>query len=240
MKWFVFAGVVLLALLRPCSSISTVKNVLIVDTVGSPSHQVWMHRFSKGVAAHGYNTTILTYTMVQNPPENLHVYQVKNLYDMEGAEDYNALDMSDMGPWETFFMYSGWYDLMDTFAMESDALKAVMSFPSEFKFDLIIFDYLGPLSYLVLVDRFPEARVMGATAYPAIEYSNKFTNAPSFFSFEPNFFMASVEDSFCSRLESFLLYTLVHFKEEYAFFPQSEKIVRQYYKVNPYQSWPRK
>lgn len=234
MKWSVSWFLVFLTGIVSISSAKATisKNVLIVDTVGSPSHQVWMHSLGRAVAEHGYNTTILTYTLVKDSPLNLHVYHVDNLYNLDIGEEYNVLDFSQMGPWETFFMYTGWYEFMDTLGMDSAALKKILNYPPEFQFDLIIFDYLSPISYLVLADRFPNARLIGASPYPAIESTNRFNKGPLFPSFEPHFFMSEIKDSFFSRLGSFLMYLAAEFMDKYKFIPQSEKIVRQHYNLS--------
>lgn len=211
---------------------TAVKNVLVIDGVGSPSHQVWMHRLTRAVANHGYNVTALSCKVHANPPPSLHSYHIETVYSGLEEEHFDFMEMGSMGTWEKFFMFSSFLSLMDELVVTSNGLKQIMAFPKDFKFDLIIFDYLSPLSLLVLADRFPEASLIGASAYPAIEYTNTVTKAPNFSPFVPNLYKDNVDDSFLSRLDSFLIYMVDYYNVRYIHFPSSQKTVNKYYKTS--------
>lgn len=204
------------------------SNVLVLDTVGSPSHQVWMHRLTRAVADHGYNVTTLTCKVIKDTPKNLHVYHLDGFYQQEDEDPVNFLEMTGMTSLQSYVYFTDFLSQMDMMAMESLAVKQIMNFPKDFYFDLIIYDYLGPAAFLVLADRFPKARLIGASAYPAVEYTDKITSAPHFPAFIPNLYMDDVKETFVSRLESFLIYAFTDFTHKYQFYPASEKMVRGY------------
>lgn len=227
MKWIV-CGLLFALLVVFCEA----SNVLVLDTVGSPSHQVWMHRLTRAVAEHGYNVTTLTCKVIKDTPVNLHVYHLDGFYQTEDEDPVNFLDMTGMTSIQSYVYFTDFLSQMDYIAMESLAVKQIMDFPKDFQFDLIIYDYLGPAAFLVLADRFPKARLIGASAYPAIEYTDKITSAPHFPAFIPNLYMDDVKETFISRLESFLIYAFTDFTHKYQFYPASEKTVRGYYPLS--------
>lgn len=227
MKW-IACGFVLAIL---CVLGSGTKNVLFLDSVGSPSHQVWMHSLTRAVASHGYNVTTITCQQIKEAPENLHVYHWHEVHQAHDDEEIDFLQMSSMRSWERFNFFAAFLEDMDQLAMDSIAVKAILNYPQDFKFDLIIYDYLGPAAFLVFADRFPRARLIGASAYPFIEYSDKITKAPHLSAFIPNTYMDDVEEKFCSRLENFLGYLYNDFMQNYKIYPQSEKVVNKYYQL---------
>lgn len=232
MKWIVYGPV--LPLLFGVSCCSASKNVLVLDVVVSRSHQIWMHRLTRALADHGYNVTTLTATDLKHPSGNLHVYFLEGLYDAARKEDnYNFVEFTQMNPWATFSKFTGHFKLLDKFLLESPALQRIMDFPKDFNFDLLIYDsdYLVPAAQLVLVDRFPKAHLIGASAYPAAEYTDQATKAPHLASFAPNFYVYEVEDTFCSRLNNFLMYFVNDMMQKYKFYPNSEKMIRKYYEL---------
>lgn len=235
MKWTVCGFLFFWALLSGASAVAnynSAKNVLILDSVGSPSHQVWMHRLTRSIAADGYNVTTLTCGELKNPPENVKQFPLENFFQVEGEEEMNFFELTELGPWGTFAMLTAFLVDGEQMAIKSKALKEVMNYPKEFKFDLIVYDYLGPAALLVLADRFPEARLIGVCAYPAIEYSDKYSKGPRFASFVPNIYMEEVKETFLGRLESFLLYTLNDLIVDYHYYPKLEQVVKKEYKTS--------
>lgn len=205
------------------------KNVLVLDGVASPSHQVWMHSLSRSMAAHGYNVTSLSCKLIKSESPNLHGYLLDNMYPEE--EDTNFLEMTSMSPLEKMKFFLEFTSVYEEIVPQSSGFKAIMNFPKDFKFDLIVFDYIGVHSLLAFADRYPTARLIGASAYPAIEFTNLVTKAPGLPSFIPNMYMDDVEQTFCSRLGSFLLYVLNHLVAEWNWFTRSDKALRPYYQT---------
>lgn len=197
MKWLA-CGIISL-LLGVCHS--TPKNVLILDVLPSPSHQVWMHRLTRALADHGYNVTTLTCVPIKHPPENLHVYHLKDMHNMGVGEEVDFLKFTAMSPWETFAMLNGYFDITDKMLMEAASMKAM------------------------------KARLIGASAYPSIEYTDRATMAPHFPSFVPNLYQNEVKDTFSSRLQNFLVYFWNDMMTEYKLYPASERIIKQYYET---------
>lgn len=210
---------------------SSAKNVLIIDSVDSPSHQVWMHRLTKAVAERGYNVTTLTCTPMKSVPENVHMFELERFFASEEEEAVDLLDMPSMSSWDVFFFFQTFLKDVENRAIASKALREVLNYPTDFMFDLIIYDYLGPVSMFALIDRFPAARLIGASAYPAIEYTDRVTKGPHFPSFSPILFMSEVEDTFCSRLQSFVMYWLNDLLADYKSLPETEKMVREQFKL---------
>lgn len=204
------------------------KNVLVLDGVGSPSHQVWMHSFTRSLAEHGYNVTSLSCQLVKGDSPNLHAYLLDGMF-LTDDEDINFLDMTSMGTLGKLLFFTEFTGPFEEVVTESSGWKAIMNFPKDFKFDLIIYDYIGVQTLLAFAERFPDAKLIGASAYPAIEYTNVATKAPSMPSFLPNMYMDDVEETFCSRMESFLIYIVNHLTLKYGWFPRADKGLKTKY-----------
>lgn len=209
-------------------------NVLVVDSVGSPSHQVWWHRFAYALADHGYNVTMLSCKIIERPTANLHPYHLHNFYELpvdDSGEEMNYLDLMELGTWEKLYFFQSFLAMFDEMAMEAKGFKEVMEFPADFKFDLIIYDFVGPAVFHVLADRFPGAKLIAASAYPGVEYSNRLSKAPNLASFVPNMYLNDMPETFKDRLESFVIYMVEDFLLRYYLQPSAEKVVRKTYKL---------
>lgn len=231
MKWFACEFSICLSLLLSRTAASP-QNVLILDSVSSPSHQIWMHRLTRAVAESCYNITMLTFKLLKDPPSNVHMFPLENFFLDVNEEQMNFLLLSELGPWEMLSTFAEYFVHSEEMAANSVALEAVMNYPKDFKFDLIIYDYLGPMALLVLADRFPEARLMGASAYPPVEYTDQVTKAPNFSSFVPNIYNDEVKDTFSSRLNSFLLYVANEAYKYFAHYPRTEKLLKKKFALN--------
>lgn len=207
-------------------------NVLLIDSVTSPSHQIWWHRFAHALADHGYNVTLLSCKMIDKPPKNLHPYHLHNLFDLVeddfNDDNFNFLELSDMNIWTQYIFMNLYWIPFEKGALEAKGFREIMDFPEDFKFELILYDYFGAKVYLSLAERFPEAKLIGGSAYPGIEYTNRITKAPNLPSFVRSFYQNELKDTFCSRLESFLIYLVDEFVSKYHT-AEAEKELRKAY-----------
>lgn len=68
-------------------------NVLVVDGVASPSHQLWMRVLSYALGNHGYNVTVISCRGPSNPPKNLTYINMPELFEfMETDLDFDMLE----------------------------------------------------------------------------------------------------------------------------------------------------
>lgn len=55
-------------------------NILVIDGVASPSHQIWMRALSFALGAQpGYNVTVLSPTPAKGAPDNVHYLSMSEL-----------------------------------------------------------------------------------------------------------------------------------------------------------------
>lgn len=136
MKWIASAFVWILL-----GASSAGKNVLVIDTVAS------LHRLTTAVAERGYNVTTMTCTPMKNVPENVHIFQLEKFYALD-IEPTDISKLSRVSSW-TFLLYFFIFTKnVEKRAFESKALREVMNYPTDFQFDLIIYDYFSPASML--------------------------------------------------------------------------------------------
>lgn len=59
---------------------ATAKNILFLAGLPSPSHHIWNRELTNGLAARGYNVTVLSTDIDKVPPPNVHYIILEDNY----------------------------------------------------------------------------------------------------------------------------------------------------------------
>ncbi|XP_070502277.1 UDP-glucosyltransferase 2-like [Chironomus tepperi] len=146
-------------------------NILFTSELASPSHHIFNSALARALAARGHNVTFLSADIVSNPPENLHYIHMEYQYNVF-KDLLPDVDMGDffkefakMGRFANMIMMSGFgYDVCKTIA-KNKGFQVIMDYPSDFKFDLMIYDYTALPCLLGLLDKFNYPPLVGLTAF---------------------------------------------------------------------------
>lgn len=188
-----------------------------------------MRELSYGLGNQGYNVTVLSATAAKNTPKNVHYLGMPELWEWLEADmaDISFLDMGSLNIFGKIAAFVPMYWTQDQIVLNSTAFKTLTSYPKDFKFDLMIYDYLSAYALVSLKEHFNNPPLVAVSPYPGVGMTNVMTKGPDYFSFVPHMIMDEVEDSFWGRLESFLVTSLYHALEEYYILPGATKAVRQ-------------
>lgn len=205
------------------------RNILVIDAVPSPSHQIWMRALSSALGNSGHNVTLLTMPTIGNVvQENVHPLFMPELWEwMQSDMDIDILEMANMGSYVKLFAFLTFYDPQNQRALNSTGYKALLNYPKDFKFDLMIYDYLSAYSLLSLKEFFNDPPLVAVSPYPGIGVTNVMTGGPELFSFVPHMLKDTVQDCFWDRLENFLVSSMFNFLEQYYILPVGTKAVRK-------------
>lgn len=216
----VLSPLLLLLLASSCLA----SNVLVLDVFSSPSHHLWMRVLMHKLVDRGFNVTSLSCDVESDPPQNLTYLHMEDMHEDFDADQF--LDYS-ISPLMSFFMLRNFFRDQFESAKRSTGFQALLNYPDNFQFDLIIFDHTAYPGFLLFAAKFGYPPVIGASAYPVVYITNEMTGGPYFPTFVPNHYMEEVEDSFLSRLESFITYTLSILDNQLLIYPTIDEYAKK-------------
>lgn len=200
-------------------------NVLVLETFPSHSHHVWMRPLLYKLLEKGHNVTSLSPDIENDPPKNLTYLFMNDMYDE--AQPMDAyLEFNNLSPFERFFALGTF--LYDIFEAEkaSTGFNALLEYPDDFKFDLIIYDHAPFPGLLLFAAKFGYPPIVSVSASPVTYITNEITGAPYFPAFVPNHYMDSVEDNFWDRLQSVLIYSMMIAQNKWRYYPAADSYIK--------------
>ncbi|XP_062550537.1 UDP-glucuronosyltransferase 2B20-like [Armigeres subalbatus] len=227
-------------LLVACS-FTRAANILYIDAVASPSHFIWHRALIHALAAKGHNVTALSVDIEDKPVQNVTYIKLEGVYESLLSQEKDSLEMNffemeDMNTLSLLYMFSKFKVLCCEFTLKTKGLKDLLSYPQDFKFDLIISDYLnGPCVSSVAQHRFGRPPLIGATAFHVLTTTTSITGAYSYSASVPNHeFNHPQEMSYCARFENVVYHHFEELLKVYHMLPQIDKIVRNQFPDIPY------
>lgn len=203
------------AVLQQCDS----ANILVLEGVPSPSHHLWMRTLTTKLVSHGHNVTSLSCDVDDKGPANLHYLHLEQMYptlygdyaqQKDGPTD--VFEYAELGTWTKLFISWFWNNGMFRGSISSEGFQRLLDYPTDFKFDLIIYDAITSPALLVFLDKFDSASVISVTPFPLVYTSNHITGSLYFPAFVSNQNLARLEStSFWARLNNFLLTYAEHY-----------------------------
>lgn len=115
-------------------------NILGLISLPSGSHLVWNKNLYQALANQGHNITVLAADIdKKNENKNIHYIHA----DAYKAFDFGSVTMLDMvsdgmDPFTTVMFAGGYYQTSCKGFLESDGFKTLLSYPDDFKFDLVM------------------------------------------------------------------------------------------------------
>ncbi|XP_059612715.1 UDP-glycosyltransferase UGT5-like [Phlebotomus argentipes] len=200
-------------------------NILVLEPVPSPSHHVWMKTLTYALASKGHNITAISADIEEDTPENLHYLHLDKVYEVlyDGSDDMNYVELGKANGFIKTLVFV-------TFSMRSlegsvisKGYKQLLDYPDDFKFDLIIYDFvLGPL-LLPFATKFPSTPIIGATAYSSSGFSIPVLGGTFTPAFIPYIFYSSELQTFQDRMNNFVFTFLDYLLRMYYITPRIHK-----------------
>lgn len=216
----------LLCLLLSIQSVSC-ANILVIDSMPSPSHHLWLRTLSYKLAEDGHNVTALScYIESEKVPQQLHYLHLEQVEEaFSGDNDY--AEIGSMNMWQLFNAYQMYFQITDDHARNSTGFKALLDYPKDFHVDLIIFDTIVTPSFYIFAEKFNRAKVITASAYTLPYYANKLDGIPYSFSYIACDLMMDSVVTLKDRLKNLVAYAGVDLYESLITVPAVERELRK-------------
>ncbi|XP_062704883.1 UDP-glucosyltransferase 2-like [Aedes albopictus] len=222
---------VVLFLTAICSS-TQAANILYIDGVPSPSHFIWHKALINGLAAKGHNVTALSVDVEDSSLPNLSYIKLEGVY--EGLNEQMELgseifEKGETNPFASLAMFNQYVMLSCELTLNSKGLRLLLDYPNEFKFDLIIGDFLnGPCLSAVAQHKFGRPPYIGATAANVVTMTSMLSGAYIYSGSIPDYALDVPQNmSYRQRFTNFLYSHYVELFRTYETYPKIDKIVRK-------------
>ncbi|GAB0096857.1 UDP-glucuronosyltransferase 2B31-like [Sergentomyia squamirostris] len=217
-------------LLLPCFSLAA--NILVLENCASPSHHIWIKTLLTALAERGHNVTSITANSEQKSIPNLHFIHMEKVYDIIHEAYYANYGetinfQTEMNPFLQYYRYHGFCRNTLKGIVLSDGYKQLLTYPNDFKFDLIIYDYtIGP-HLLGFVEKFGDPPLIGVSAFYSTSLTVPITGAVLTPSFVPSGFVYAETSTFVNRITNHLLVYLDYIVREYFLAPEVNNSIRK-------------
>jgi glucuronosyltransferase len=183
MKSLLFLTVLVLLI-----SLSSCKNILFISTLPSPSHHIYNRVLAVGLAEKGHNVTFLSADKLDKVVRNLHYIHVEKVYEAM-AEDFGGNDFLAFAKVPTvvsMITMASMCTIMSKGSFISNGLEFLLSYPKDFEFDLIIYDFTGGPFLLPLVTRFNNPILIALTAFVNPPYTTEYVGGHKYPAYIPH------------------------------------------------------
>lgn len=114
-------------------------NILYLSGVPTTSHFIWNSALINGLAAKGHNITVASADVDQKAPSNVHYLHLDEAYPL--LEKTFALAEGVDGVLSGIKLLYDWCHVAAEGIAQSSGFKTLLSYPDNFKFDLVINDF---------------------------------------------------------------------------------------------------
>uniref|UniRef100_A0A1L8E1A2 UDP-glucuronosyltransferase n=1 Tax=Nyssomyia neivai TaxID=330878 RepID=A0A1L8E1A2_9DIPT len=187
-------------------------NILVLETTPSPSHHIWMKTLLTALAQRGHNVTSLSADHVKEKIPNLHyihmekVYEV--LYDTSSEDHTEHIDFLNMGQVNVYDQFNTMVSYVrQSFKgmLLSKGYRQLLAYPDDFKFDLVIHDFISAPMLINFVEKFGNPPIIGATAFYSASLASELLGGILAPSYVPYPLVNMRTTNFWGRLSNFLL-----------------------------------
>nr|XP_019539380.2 UDP-glucuronosyltransferase 2B15-like [Aedes albopictus] len=223
---------VFLLIVSAAVTVKTVNsaNILCILTVPSPSHHIWNRVWMEALVERGHNLTTITMDSDQSKQNLSYIhmeYVYPALFEDQGV-DY--VEMSKESAFRTVFSFLDFYTSICDAILKSKGLNEIMSYPDQFKFDLVIYDYgCGPC-LLPLLHKFNYPPLLSLTPFNNPPYSVDVVGGHKHFAYTPYFALNyDTKMNLGQRAYNTLLCLLSSAYRNFYIMPNVDRMVRTYF-----------
>ncbi|XP_058456177.1 UDP-glucosyltransferase 2-like [Malaya genurostris] len=167
--------------------ITNTANILCILTVPSPSHHIWNRVWIEALVERGHNLTVVSQDADMSKP-NLTYILLENVYThLHDSGDVNFVSKSQESSLETVVSFMNYFTIVCAPMLDSAGLNIIESYPDDFKFDLVIYDFgCGPC-LLPLLHKFKYPPMLALTPFNNPPYSVDIVGGHKHFAYTPYF-----------------------------------------------------
>ncbi|XP_055692931.1 UDP-glycosyltransferase UGT5-like [Lutzomyia longipalpis] len=144
---------------------SNAGNILVLIPNPSRSHVVWINTLTDVLAERGHNITFLSSNIYGKKMPNIHHLEL-DVAKEERVKRLGAIDVFKIGKGNFFNRLNRVNhksDMQEAYT-QSSGYQRLQEYPDDFKFDLVIFEYIEQSFLMSFVEKFGNAPVIGASS----------------------------------------------------------------------------
>lgn len=184
-------------------------NILFLSGVPSPSHHIYNRVLALGLAEKGHNVTFLSADNVKEAAANVHYIHLEKVYEAfyQGDESLNVLHYADQSPLEAILDIPSLCTVICEGVLASQGLDAILNYPKDFEFDVVIYDFTFGPCLIPLVTKFNNPPVVSVSAFANPPYTTDIIGGQNYPAYVPYYSLDyPVEMTFVQRTYNLYLY----------------------------------
>lgn len=177
-----------LAFFAAISAISC-GNILFLNGIASPSHHLWNRVLARGLAAKGYNITMVSVDDDKSPHPNIHYVFLEATYDTIYGEhgSFDLLELADEKGLTGIAGVYEWCELCCDGILKSKGLDIILNYPDDFKFDAVLYDFTCGPCLLPLIHKFNYPPLISVSAFNNPPYTHHLIGGDKYPSLVPHY-----------------------------------------------------
>lgn len=206
------------------------SNILVLMSVPSPSHFIWIRPTINQLAQHGHNVTALSVNVDFNAPENVTYIHLENTYNVlygNGKANNDILKRSEENPFQATLSFYKFATLGCIGATRSAGLQKLMEYPDDFRFDLVIYDFTcGPCA-LGFLHKFNYPPLVSLSGFSIPQFSHHLVGGHKPTSYVPHFSLRyDAKMDFIQRMTNFIVQNYDSIYRKWVFLPQMQRLAQ--------------
>lgn len=164
-------------------------NILFLSGIPSPSHHIFNRVLAVGLTEKGHNVTFLSADLPKKTIPNLHYIHLEKVYEvfLGGGEAMDILHYADRGTVESILGLRGVISASCTGILASKGLDVILNYPSDFKFDVVIYDFTFGPCLLPLLTKFNNPPLVSISAFANPPYSTDLVGGQKYPAYVPHY-----------------------------------------------------
>ncbi|XP_052895913.1 uncharacterized protein LOC128303099 [Anopheles moucheti] len=209
-------------------------NILCLMAVPSPSHHIWNRVLVDALAAQGHNLTVVSPDIELKPKPNVTYIHLEKTYDAihEGATAIDFYEMGQAGILESMKIFYDYAISMCIGILDSKGYQTIMNYPSDYKFDLVVYDFTCGPCLLAVYHRFGQLPMVGVTGFNTPPYTTDLIGGHKYYAYVPYYTLDYDSNmNFFQRFYNAAIHWIDYFYRNYVFLPETDRLVREHEKV---------
>ncbi|XP_049297583.1 UDP-glycosyltransferase UGT5-like [Anopheles funestus] len=207
-------------------------NILVLMSVVSKSHFIWIRPIVNRLGEEGHNVTVLSVNVDTSAPKNVTYIHLENSYNTlygNGTLARNdILKRSNESPLAATMSFYRFGLLGCEGAISSKGLQQLLQYPSNFRFDLLIYDFTCGPCLLGLLEKFHYPPLVSVTGFGVPQFTERLVGGHKDTSYIPHF--TQLTDNpipFTQRFTNTLVHLFDALYRRFVFLPQLTRTAQQ-------------
>lgn len=178
--------------------------------MASRSHHFWNRVLMEALAKKGHNLTIVSADIDDvTPPANMHYIHLEKVYSAvhDGPDAINLIDIVNWSPISSLLSIPQYCSQNCDGILSSVGLENILNYPSDFKFDAVLYDFTCGPCLLPLLHKFNYPPLISMTAFNNPSYTVHLISGHKWPNFVPHYITDYPRDmTFIQRFNNLVLY----------------------------------